>query len=121
MKEPREPRTRDPYPHLQPRAHRRDGDCVVYWMTAFRRLHWNFALQQAVGRARELGKPLLILEGLRCGYRWASDRFHRFVLDGMGEHARALARGSSTTPMSSPRRAPARGCSRRWRRPPAWW
>ncbi len=68
-----------------------DGDCVVYWMTAFRRLGWNFALQHAAGRARELGKPLLILEGLRCGYSWASDRIHRFVLDGMAGHAQALA------------------------------
>ncbi len=60
-------------------------------MTAFRRLSWNFALDSAVERARELGKPLLIFEAIRCGYRWASDRLHRFVLDGMAEHARALA------------------------------
>jgi len=60
-------------------------------MTAFRRLSWNFALDRAVERARELGKPLLVFEAIRCGYRWASDRFHKFVLDGMAEHARALA------------------------------
>jgi deoxyribodipyrimidine photo-lyase len=60
-------------------------------MIAFRRLGWNFALEHAAGRARALGRPLVILEPLRCGYRWASDRFHRFVLDGMGEHARRLA------------------------------
>jgi deoxyribodipyrimidine photo-lyase len=60
-------------------------------MTAFRRLSRNFALDRAVERARELGKPLLIFEAIRCGYRWASDRFHKFVLDGMAEHARALS------------------------------
>jgi deoxyribodipyrimidine photo-lyase len=59
-------------------------------MIAFRRLGWNFALEHAAERARELGRPLVILEPLRCGYRWASDRFHRFVLDGMAEHARRL-------------------------------
>ena len=61
-------------------------------MTAFRRLGWNFALERAAGWARELGRPLVILEALRCGYPWASDRFHRFVLDGMADQARRLAR-----------------------------
>jgi deoxyribodipyrimidine photo-lyase len=70
---------------------RPDGEHVLYWMIAFRRLGWNFALEHAAGHARELGRPLVILEPLRCGYRWASDRFHRFVLDGMAEHARRLA------------------------------
>jgi len=70
---------------------RPEGEYVLYWMIAFRRLGWNFALEHAAGRARALGRPLVILEPLRCGYRWASDRFHRFVLDGMAEHARRLA------------------------------
>jgi deoxyribodipyrimidine photolyase len=69
---------------------REDGDFVLYWMTAFRRLGWNFALERAVEAARELGKPLVILEPLRCGYRWASDRIHRFVIDGMADHAARL-------------------------------
>ncbi|HSN86699.1 MAG TPA: deoxyribodipyrimidine photolyase, partial [Thermoanaerobaculia bacterium] len=62
------------------------------WMIAFRRLGWNFALERAAGMARELGRPLVIFEPLRSGYRWANDRFHRFVLDGMADHARQLAR-----------------------------
>jgi len=69
---------------------RADGQYVLYWMIAFRRLGWNFALEHAAEQARELGRPLVILEPLRCGYRWASDRFHRFVLDGMAGHARRL-------------------------------
>jgi deoxyribodipyrimidine photo-lyase len=60
-------------------------------MIAFRRLGWNFALERAAERARELDRPLVILEPLRCGYAWASDRFHRFVLDGMAGHSRRLA------------------------------
>ena len=30
------------------------GDFVLYWMTANRRRHWNFALQRAVHWAEEL-------------------------------------------------------------------
>jgi deoxyribodipyrimidine photo-lyase len=62
-------------------------DFVLYWMTASRRTTWNFALDRAVEWAEKLRKPLIILEALRCGYPWASDRMHRFVLDGMAENA----------------------------------
>lgn len=58
-------------------------------MTAARRLRYNFALQRAVIHARTLGKPLLILEDLRCSNEWDSDRHHAFILQGMAEHARA--------------------------------
>jgi deoxyribodipyrimidine photo-lyase len=51
-----------------------NGQFVLYWMTAFRRPFYNFALQRAVERAKELQKPLLILEALRCDYPFASDR-----------------------------------------------
>jgi deoxyribodipyrimidine photo-lyase len=59
-------------------------------MTATRRLGWNYALDHALSVAESLGKPLLIFEALRAAYPWASDRHHRFILDGMAEHARAL-------------------------------
>lgn len=70
-----------------------DGEFVLYWMIAARRRGWNFALQRAVERAREMGKPLVVLEALRCDYPWASDRLHRFILDGMADNAAAF-RGS---------------------------
>ncbi|MFW2388446.1 MAG: deoxyribodipyrimidine photolyase [Polyangiales bacterium] len=60
-----------------------DGSHVLYWMVGFRRPRWNFALQHAAAHAAELGKPLVILEALRVGYPWASDRLHQFILDGM--------------------------------------
>ncbi|MEX2473122.1 MAG: deoxyribodipyrimidine photolyase [Gemmatimonadota bacterium] len=75
---------------LRDEPERPGGDYVVYWMTASRRLEWNFALDRALARARALERPLIILEGLRAGYRWASDRHHAFVLAGMEEHARRL-------------------------------
>jgi deoxyribodipyrimidine photo-lyase len=67
-----------------------DGDYVLYWMTSYRRVSWNYSLDRAVCRAKELDKPLVILEALRCGYEWASDRIHRFILDGMADNARNL-------------------------------
>jgi deoxyribodipyrimidine photo-lyase len=57
-------------------------------MIASRRLVYNFALDRALEYGRELGKPLVIFEALRCGYPWASDRLHRVVLDGMAHNAR---------------------------------
>jgi deoxyribodipyrimidine photo-lyase len=63
---------------------RSDGDFVLYWMIASRRMTYNFGLQRAVELAVELGKPLVIFEPLQIGYRWASDRIHRFVIDGCG-------------------------------------
>ena len=67
------------------------ADYVLYWMVMARRPGWNFALERAVAWAERLGKPLLVLEALRCDYPWACDRFHRFILDGMAANARAFA------------------------------
>jgi len=67
-----------------------DGSFVLYWMTAFRRLGWNYSLQHAADLARRIGKPLVILDALRADYPHASHRFHRFLLQGMEERDRAL-------------------------------
>lgn len=60
-------------------------------MTAYRRLESNFALQRAIELAVAWNKPLVVLEGLRIGYRWACDRFHRFILEGMLDNQRAAS------------------------------
>lgn len=75
---------------------RANGDHVLYWMIAARRSTWSFALDHALGRAKELGRPLLVLEPLRAGYRWASDRHHAFVLDGMADNAKAFTAAGIT-------------------------
>ena len=67
-----------------------DGQYVLYWMTSHRRTAHNFALQRAVDWSRHVGRGLLVLEALRCDYEWASERHHRFVLDGMGDNLAAL-------------------------------
>jgi len=57
-------------------------------MIAFRRTRWNHSMQRAIEWATKLGRPLIVLEALRVGYPWASDRLHRFVMDGMSDNAR---------------------------------
>jgi deoxyribodipyrimidine photo-lyase len=63
------------------------GKFVLYWMVASRRTRFNFGLEHAIDRARELDKPLVVLEALRIDYPWASERFHRFVIEGMADNA----------------------------------
>lgn len=69
----------------------RAGRYVLYWMIGARRAHSNFALDHAVAAARDRGCGLVVFEPLRADYPWASARFHRFVIDGMADNARALA------------------------------
>ena len=85
------------------------GAYVLYWMTAARRTGSSFALDRAVAWARELGKPLVVLEAIRLGYRWASERLHRFVLEGMADNARRL---SSRRALYYPYVEPTRGAGR---------
>jgi len=68
------------------------GDFVLYWMIACRRTSWNYSLDRAVEWSAKLNKPLVILEALRAGYRWASDRLHAFILNGMADNAKRLAK-----------------------------
>ena len=87
-----------------------EGDWVVYWMIAARRPGWNFGLERAAEWSRALGKPLVVLEPLRVAYPWASARLHRFVLDGMAEHARVFAeRGVLYRPYVEPAPGAGRG------------
>ncbi|MCA9774098.1 MAG: deoxyribodipyrimidine photolyase, partial [Myxococcales bacterium] len=69
---------------------RPEGEFVLYWMTAFRRTNWNFSLDRAIAWCRELHRPLVVLEALRCDYPWAGDRLHAFILQGMADNERAL-------------------------------
>ena len=69
-----------------------DGQFVLYWMIANRRTRFNFSLDRAAAWARELGRPLVVLEALRVDYPYASERIHRFVLDGMLSNRRAFER-----------------------------
>jgi deoxyribodipyrimidine photo-lyase len=86
------------------------GQWVVYWMIATRRAGWNCALERAREWARALAKPLVVLEPLRAGYPWASERLHRFVLDGMAHNAHAFAaHGVAYWPYVEPRPGAGKG------------
>lgn len=63
------------------------GDFVLYWMQMARRFSCNHSLDYAIKCANELGKPLVIYEGLRVDYPWASARLHQFILEGMRDNA----------------------------------
>jgi deoxyribodipyrimidine photo-lyase len=84
---PADPRLR----RLNQKPVARRGDFVLYWMQIYRRADDNAALAFAVDRANELGVPCLVYEALRPDYPYASDRFHRFVLEGACDTARGLA------------------------------
>ncbi len=65
-------------------------------MIANRRHDFNYSLERAVEWAKHLGKPLVVLEALRVNYRWASDRLHGFVIDGMRDNAARFERRCAT-------------------------
>ena len=86
------------------------GAYVLYWMIAARRTRYSFALQRARAWAEELRCPLLVLEPLRAGHRWAADRHHVFVLQGMADQrARLRAAGVRYLPYAEPEPGAGRG------------
>lgn len=66
-------------------------DFVLLWLQGQRRLQQNLAAAHALRRANELEKPLRVYEGLRADYPHASERFHRFLLEGVAATARDCA------------------------------
>jgi deoxyribodipyrimidine photo-lyase len=95
---------------LNPHQTNAGGGYVLYWMQAARRLTHNHALDYALRCADERGRPLVVYEGLRLDYPWASRRLHRFVLEGMRDNAREAARrGINYWPFVETPDAPARG------------
>lgn len=63
-----------------------EGDFILYWMQSTRRFHYNYGLEYAVSWANKLNKSLLILEAFSCNYNWATDRSHKFMMQGMEEN-----------------------------------
>ncbi|HUR99287.1 MAG TPA: deoxyribodipyrimidine photo-lyase [Pyrinomonadaceae bacterium] len=61
---------------------------VLYWMQMYKRASFNHALTFAIRKANELELPLVVYEGLKYYYPWASDRLHTFILEGVEEKKR---------------------------------
>ncbi|MEO8041444.1 MAG: deoxyribodipyrimidine photo-lyase [Acidobacteriota bacterium] len=58
---------------------------VLYWMQMYKRTSYNHGLTFAIRKANELKLPLVVYEGLKYYYPWASDRIHSFILEGVEE------------------------------------
>ena len=69
---------------------RPDRKYVLYWSQMNRRVDGNHALLYAVELANRLKLPVLVYEGLTCTYKYANDRLHTFILQGVPETARRL-------------------------------
>jgi deoxyribodipyrimidine photo-lyase len=65
---------------------------VLYWMQMYKRTTHNHALTWAIRKANELDFPLVVYEGLKYYYPWASDRLHTFILEGVEEKKREFER-----------------------------
>lgn len=63
---------------------------VLYWMQMYKRVDNNHSLIYAIRRANELKLPLVVYEGLKYYYPWASDRIHTFILEGVVEKRKAF-------------------------------
>lgn len=63
----------------------RRGEFVLYWMQGTMRAHHNFALEHAIDEADARGLPVLVYQGLRHDYPWASDRHHTFILESVAD------------------------------------
>ncbi len=71
------------------------SEYVVYWMIAFKRVEYNFALERAIEWANKLSQPLVIFEPLILDYPMSSIRFHKFTLDGMKEVSETIAKSNA--------------------------
>ena len=65
---------------------------VLYWMQMYKRTSHNHALTFAIRCANEQNLPLVVYEGLKYYYPWASDRIHTFILEGVEEKRREFER-----------------------------
>jgi len=69
---------------------RTDGEYVLYWMRWNRRATGNHALAFASDLANRLELPLLVFENLDCEDRYANERRHTFILEGVAETTSAI-------------------------------
>ena len=78
-------------------THRPVGEFVLVWMRTAVRAHHNPALDAALCAADHLDLPVFVYHALSERYPYASDRHHRFILEGARDVAGDLAeRGIGT-------------------------
>ncbi len=67
------------------------GRYVLYWMQKSVRTRCNHALEYAVERANDLGRPLVVAFGLMDDYPEANARHYAFLIEGLADVAASLA------------------------------
>ena len=70
----------------------RKGRFVLYWMQQSQRSEFNHALEYAVQTANRLKQPLLVIFGLTDSYPEANLRHYTFMLEGLQETQKSLAK-----------------------------
>ena len=91
------------------------GKCVVYWMISARRSEWNHGLEHAINLSNERDLPLVVVEPLAIAHRWANDRSHTFVIQGMMSNKNAFAESPITyIPYVETKPGEARGLLEKW-------
>src|SRR3712207_4670274 len=68
----------------------RDGGYVLYWLQQAQRAEYNHALEYAVQKANDLGRPLLVAFGLMDDYPRANQRHYAYMLEGLRDVGEAL-------------------------------
>ena len=66
------------------------GRYVLYWMQMTKRDSFNHALNCAIKEANKRKLPVVVYEGLKFYYPWASDRIHAFIMEGVNEKRAAF-------------------------------
>jgi deoxyribodipyrimidine photo-lyase len=70
----------------------RKGDYVLYWMQQSQRAETNHALEFAIQEANRLKQGVLVAFGLMDDYPEANLRHYTFMLEGLGETQKSLAK-----------------------------
>jgi deoxyribodipyrimidine photo-lyase len=68
------------------------GNYVFYWMQQSQRADYNHALEYAIQQANRLGQGVLVAFGLMDDYPEANLRHYTFMLEGLKETQKSLAR-----------------------------
>jgi deoxyribodipyrimidine photo-lyase len=74
------------------RQESRDRDYVLSWMQSAQRAGWNHALEYAIWQANERKKPVVAVFGLTADYPEANLRHYQFMLEGLKETQKDLAK-----------------------------
>ncbi|MBI5093657.1 MAG: deoxyribodipyrimidine photo-lyase [Candidatus Hydrogenedentes bacterium] len=70
----------------------RNGQYVLYWMQQSQRAFFNHALEYAASQANDLQLPLVVVFGLTDRFPEANERHYAFMVEGLRETQRALAK-----------------------------